>query len=84
MKVVRDRSMTCVNQIGPHLVTVPVRDLDALGRALDLVDGATRGGRGLRLGQLLLDLGAVEALLEDGLDIVHVELGLEVTKVVEA
>lgn len=57
--------------------------LDALGRVLDLVDGAARGGGGIGLCELVLGLGfgAVDALLEDGLDFVHVELGLEVANV---
>lgn len=57
------------------------RDLDALGRMLDLVDGAAGGGGRVGLGELILSLGAVDALLEDGVDLVHVELGLEVSDV---
>lgn len=66
-----------------HLVQVSRkrRDLDALGRMLDLVDGAARGGGRVGLGELILSLGAVDALLEDGVDLVHVELGLEVSDV---
>lgn len=56
-------------------------DLDALGRMLDLVDGAARGGGRVGLGKLILSLGAVDALLEDGVDLVHVELGLEVSDI---
>lgn len=67
----------------PHLVQVSRkrRDLDALGRMLDLVDGAAGGGGRVSLGELILSLGAVDALLEDGVDLVHVELGLEVSDV---
>lgn len=41
-----------------------------------VVDRAT-ARRGLRLGQVIV-LGAVDALLEDGLGVIHLELGLEV------
>lgn len=61
--------------------SIRARDLDALGRMLDLVDGAARGGGRVGLGELILGLGAVDALLEDGVDLVHVELGLEVSNV---
>lgn len=69
----------------PHLVRLPRlkegEDLDALGRVLNLVDGAARGGGGVGLGELILGLGTMDALLEDGVDLVHVELGLEVSDV---
>lgn len=56
-------------------------DLDALGRVLDLVDGAAGGGGGLGLGELILRFGTVDALFEDRVDLVHVELGLEVSDI---
>lgn len=55
--------------------------LDALGRFLP-VDG-TSGRRGVDLGELVVSHnGAVESLLEDGLGLVELELGLEVLQVV--
>lgn len=48
---------------------------------LDLVDGAAGGGGRVGLGELVLSLGAVDALLEDRVDLIHVELGLEVSNV---
>ena len=49
-----------------------------------VVDRAAGARRALRLGEhvVLLNLGAVEALLEDGLRLVDLELGLEVMEVV--
>lgn len=49
-----------------------------------VVDRAARAGSGLGLGETILVLGlrAVNALLEDGLGLVDLELGLEVVSVV--
>lgn len=63
----------------PHHVQVLQGNLDALGRWL-IIDGAAGGGGGVGLGQLSFG-GAVNALLEDGLDLVEIEFGLEVTQV---
>jgi hypothetical protein len=52
--------------------------LDALGRLL-VVDAS--GRRGVDLGELVVLFGAVKALLEDGLGLVHIELGLEAVDV---
>lgn len=56
-------------------------DLDALGRGL-VVDGATAGGGRVGLGELILGSGAMNGLLKDGFNLVHVKLGLEVREVV--
>lgn len=63
----------------PHHVQVLQGNLDALGRWL-IIDRAAGGGGGVGLGQLSFG-GAVNALLEDGLDLVEIEFGLEVTQV---
>lgn len=59
-----------------------MRDLGALGRVVVNRD-ATGGGSGssVGLGELWV-LGAVDRLLEDGLGLVELELGLEVLEVV--
>lgn len=73
---------SCLYDAGDFLSQI-IRDmrktcLDVLGGVLLLVNRGAGGGVGL--GQLLL--GAVDALLEDGLGLIDVELGLEVAEVV--
>lgn len=59
-----------------------MRDLGALGRVVVDRDAAGRGsGSSVGLGKLWV-LGAVNRLLEDGLGLVELELGLEVLEVV--
>lgn len=48
-----------------------------------LIDGASTGRGRLSLGQLIVG-GAVDRLLEDGVRLVDLELGLEILNVVEA
>lgn len=81
VNVLRRARYWLVCEDGPSSCPSPVRDLDALGRGIgvDLIGGATRSRGSLGLGELLDSLRAVDALLEDGLDVVHLELGLEVS-----
>jgi hypothetical protein len=62
----------------PEPTTSRVVSLKALGRLL-VVDASAR--RSVDLGELVVFLGAVKALFEDGLGLVHIELGLEAVDV---